>query len=99
MTKIKSMMTKVMLGAMTVTTLMATSAGASAAIRPTTGVAAPEIKQTTITFNARPATELHLTKIKLNKRVTTKQISSQVQTAVDASALSLDQKHQDSQLK
>ena len=38
MRKIKAMMTKVMLGAMTVTTLLATSAGASAA---TTQVSTP----------------------------------------------------------
>lgn len=99
MTKIKSMMTKVMLGAMTVTTLMATSAGASAATNTTTTVAAPQIERTTVTLTPQANTELQVVKIKFHKPTTTKQISSQVQTAVDASALNLDQKHSDSQLK
>ncbi|WP_341780251.1 hypothetical protein [Levilactobacillus sp. HBUAS70063] len=96
MTKIKTMMTKVMLGAMTVTTLLATSAGASAATVTTT-TAAPTIR-TTVQLNSRPVADIQVTKIHL-KPVTTKKISSQVQTAVDASALNLDQKHSDSQLK
>ena len=42
MTKVKAMVTKMMLGAMTVATLMATSAGASAAT-VTSNVTAPEM--------------------------------------------------------
>ncbi|MGQ4559759.1 hypothetical protein ACUIJQ_10855 [Levilactobacillus hammesii] len=95
MTKIKTMMTKVMLGAMTLTTLLATSAGASAA---TVTTPATPVVQTTVQLKSRPNTELQITKIHL-KPVTTKKISSQVQTAVDASALNLDQKHSDDQLK
>jgi len=97
MTKIKSMITKVMLGAMTVTTLLATSAGASAATVTTTNTAAPAVR-TTVQLDSRPAAPIHPMKIHL-KRVTTKRIASQVQTVVDASALNLDQKHSDDQLK
>ncbi|WP_407885584.1 hypothetical protein [Levilactobacillus sp. N40-8-2] len=97
MTKIKSMMTKVMLGAMTVTTLLATSAGASAATVTTTSTATPAIR-TTVQLDSRPAATIQPMKIHL-KRVTTKQVANQVQTVVDASALNLDQKHSDSQLK
>ena len=97
MTKMKTMMTKVMLGAMTVTTLLATSAGASAATTTTTTAPAPVVR-TTVQLKSRPAAEIQVTKIHL-KPVTTKKISSQVQTAVDANALNLDQKHSDSQLK
>lgn len=96
MTKLKTLMTKVMLGAMTVTTLLATSAGASAATKTTTTPA--PVVQTTVQLAAHPETEIQFTKIRL-KPVTTKKISSQVQTAVDASALNLDQRHQDSQLR
>ncbi|WP_125580321.1 hypothetical protein [Levilactobacillus cerevisiae] len=99
MTKAKSMMTKVMLGAMTVTTLMATSAGASAATTATATATAPRIERTTIQFSAQPNTEVQVIKIKLHKPTTTKQISNQVQTAVDASALNLNQQHSDRQLK
>lgn len=98
MTKIKSMVTKLMLGAMTITTLMATSAGASAATT-TSKATAPEMTvSTTIKLGTRANTEIQPTKIHL-KRVTTKAISNQVQTAVDASALNLDQQHRDQQLK
>ncbi|MCT4487315.1 hypothetical protein [Levilactobacillus parabrevis] len=97
MTKIKAMMTKVILGAMTVTTLLATSAGASAATVTTTNTAAPAVR-TTVQLDSRPAAPIHPMKIHL-KRVTTKRIASQVQTVVDASALNLDQKHSDDQLK
>ncbi|MCI1553390.1 MAG: hypothetical protein LKH74_05635 [Levilactobacillus sp.] len=99
MTKVKTMMTKALLGAMTVTTLLATSAGASAAVKPATAAAAPTIERTTITLNPRPNTEVQVIKIRLKKPTTTKQLSQQVQTNVDASALSLDQRHTDSQLK
>lgn len=90
-------MTKVILGAMTVTTLLATSAGASAATVTTTNTAAPAVR-TTVQLDSRPAAPIHPMKIHL-KRVTTKRIASQVQTVVDASALNLDQKHSDDQLK
>jgi len=98
MSKLKSMMTKVMLGAMTVTTLMATSAGASAATT-TVSTPAPAVTETSITLKQQAQPEIHPTTIKLHKHVSTSQISSQVQTAVDASALNLDQQHHDSQLK
>ncbi|WP_367295557.1 hypothetical protein [Levilactobacillus yonginensis] len=99
MTKIKSMMTKVMLGAMTVTTLLATSAGASAATTSTVAVATPRLDvDTTVEIGSRPNAEIQPTKIRL-KRVTTKAISSQVQTVIDASALNLDNRHTESQLK
>ncbi|WP_057877777.1 MULTISPECIES: hypothetical protein [Levilactobacillus] len=97
MTKIKTMMTKVMLVAMTVTTLLATSAGASAATKTTTSDNAPEIR-TSIQLSDRPNAGIQPAKIHL-QRVTTKKISSQVQTAVNASALNLDNKHDDRQLK
>lgn len=98
MTKMKSMVTKLMLGAMTITTLMATSAGASATTT-TSKATAPEMTvSTTIKLGTRANTEIQPTKIHL-KRVTTKAISNQVQTAVDASALNLDQQHRDQQLK
>ncbi|TGD19847.1 hypothetical protein [Levilactobacillus suantsaiihabitans] len=96
MTNLKTMMTKVMLGAMTVTTLLATSAGASAA---TTTTPAPAVAQPTVTLKKQAQPEIRPTTIKLHKHVTTTQISSQVQTAVDASALNLDQQHHDGQLK
>jgi len=98
MLKIKKMMSKLVLGAMTVTTLLATSAGASAATK-TTVTATPVNPAVTAVVNlkTRPAGDFQLTKIHL-KRVTSKEISSQVQTNIDASALSLDQKHQASQL-
>jgi len=98
MRKIKAMMTKVMLGAMTVTTLVATSAGAAAA---TTQVStpAPAVAETSISLKRQAQPEIQPTTIKLHKHVTSSQISSQVQTAVDASALNLDQQHHDSQLK
>ncbi|GEO72780.1 hypothetical protein [Levilactobacillus zymae] len=95
MKKLTSMIKKVMLGTMTATMLMATSAGASAATK-TTVTAEPV--QATITLNDRPAATVQMTKIHL-KRTSAKQLSTQVQTAVDASALNLDQKHKDSQLK
>ncbi|MBU7538599.1 hypothetical protein ACN50C_00540 [Levilactobacillus brevis] len=98
MTKVKAMVTKMMLGAMTVATLMATSAGASAAT-VTSNVTAPEMAVvTTVKLDTHANTEIQPTKIHL-KRVTTKAISNQVQTAVDASALNLDQQHRDRQLK
>lgn len=97
MTKIKTMMTKVMLGAMTVTTLLATSAGASAATKAPVGDNAPEIR-TSIQLRERPNAGIQPAKIHL-QRITTKKISSQVQTAVNASALNLDNKHDDRQLK
>ncbi|MFC6290323.1 hypothetical protein [Levilactobacillus angrenensis] len=97
MTNLKTMMTKVMLSAMTVTTLLATSAGASAATTTTTP--APAVVQPTVTLKKQAQPEIRPTTIKLHKRVTTTQISSQVQTAVDASALNLDQQHHDGQLK
>lgn len=99
MTKAKTMMTKVLLGAMTLATVAATSAGASAATNPAMAVAAPKIERTTITLKPRPNTEVQVIKIRLKKPTTTKQLSKQVQTNVDASALNLDQKHTDSQLK
>lgn len=94
MTKLNNMMKKVLLGTMTVTTLLATSAGASAATRTTVTV---EPVQTTIALNDRPV-EVQFNKIHL-KRTSTKEIANQVQTTVDASALNLDKRHQDSQLK
>lgn len=97
MSKIKSMMTKVMLGAMTVTTLMATSAGASAATRVSTP--APAVAETSISLTQQAQPEIQPMTIKLHKHVTSSQISNQVQTAVDASALNLNQQHHDSQLK
>jgi len=98
MLKIKKMMSKLVLGAMTVTTLLATSAGASAATTATvTATPVNPAVTATVKLKAQPVGELQPTKIHL-KRVTTKQISSEVQTNIDASALSLDQKHQTSQL-
>ncbi|WP_203637565.1 hypothetical protein [Levilactobacillus wangkuiensis] len=99
MIKVKAMMTKVMLGAMTVATLLGTSAGASAATTATATATAPRVERTTIQFNPQPDTTVQVVKIKLHKPTTTKQISNQVQTAVDASALNLDRQHTDSQLK
>lgn len=99
MTKVKTMMTKMMLGVMTVTTLLATSAGASAATHATASATAPQIERTTITFNPRPDATVQVTKVKLHKPTTAKQVSSQVQTTVDASALTLDQRHSNRQVK
>lgn len=95
MMKMTKMMKRVMLGTMTVTTLLATSAGASAATVTTTPV---DPVQTTVTLKHRPANQLGMTKIHL-KRTNTTQIANQVQTTVDASALNLDQQHRDQQLK
>jgi len=99
MIKVKAMITKVMLGAMSVATLLGTSVGASAATTTTAAATAPRVERTTIQFNTRPDTTVQVVKIKLHKPTTTKQISNQVQTAVDASALNLDRQRTASQLK
>ncbi|GEO67808.1 hypothetical protein [Levilactobacillus spicheri] len=95
MTKLNNVFKKVLLGTMTVTTLMATSAGASAATR-TTVTAEPV--QATVTLDQRPVATMQFNRIHL-KRTSTKAIANQVQTTVDASALNLDQQHRDQQLK
>lgn len=95
MKKLTTMIKKVMLGTMTATLLMATSAGASAATKTTVTT---EPIQATVSFNERPVTTLQFTKVHL-KRTSAKQLSTQVQTAVNASALTLDQQRRNSQLK
>lgn len=95
MTKFNKMMKKALLGTMTATMLLATSAGASAATKTTVTV---EPVQSTVTLNDRPVGTVQFNKIHL-KRTSTKAIAQQVQTTVDASALNLDQRHRNQQLK
>jgi len=95
MTNMTKLMKKLLLGTMTVTTLLATSAGASAATRTTATI---EPVQATVSLDRRPVGEVQFNRIHL-KRTSSKQIASRVQTTVDASALNLDQRHRDQQLK
>lgn len=98
MRNLKTTLTKLLLSTMAVTTLLATSAGASAATK-SVSTPAPAVAQPTIALNQAAQPEIKPQTIKLHKRVTTSQISNQVQTVVDASALNLNQQHHDSQLK
>ncbi|QMU08962.1 hypothetical protein [Levilactobacillus suantsaii] len=95
MTKVTQKMKKLLLGTMTVTMLLATSAGASAATKTTVSA---EPVQATVVFPTQATTTVQFTKVHL-KRTSAKQLSTQVQTAVNASALNLDQRHRASQLK
>ena len=95
MTKFSKRVKTLVVGLMTVSTVMATSAGASAATKTTAHI---EPVQATVTLNQQPVAQVEFNRIHL-RRTSTKQIAQQVQTTVDASALNLDQQHRQQFLK